>query len=354
MKEVLFRNRRAMQLEDDSLRLTVSVEGGHIAELLEKKTDINPLWQPPWPSIEPSAYCREKHPEYGSDSESKLLSGILGHNLCLDYFGGPSAEEFAAGLTVHGEASIVPYTFSAVEGGMKAEAQFPIAMMRFQRTMQLEGAGTVRIREELENLTGMDRPVGWTQHVTLGPPFIERGVTRFSLPVRKSKSYPAKLGPAQTIKPYTEFEWPMAPAEDGTDVDLRVYPAKKSSAMVTGHLVEENRTYGHFFAWHPHSRLAIGYLWKRADFPWIALWDENHSRFGPPWNGRSLTRGVEFGVSPWAEGRRAMVDRGSLFGTPVYRWIPARSRVAVEYLALVRVMDRIPEEVPEDIVRLLP
>ena len=51
-------------------------------------------------SIEPSTYDRARHPEYGSDAESKLLAGIMGHNLCIDMFGGPSEEEAAAGMTV--------------------------------------------------------------------------------------------------------------------------------------------------------------------------------------------------------------------------------------------------------------
>ena len=84
-----FHNRRAVQVENDAVRVTLTIEGGHIAEILEKNSGVNPLWIPPWPSIEISSYSREKHPEYGADSESKLLAGIMGHNLCLDMFGPP-------------------------------------------------------------------------------------------------------------------------------------------------------------------------------------------------------------------------------------------------------------------------
>ena len=51
-----FRDRRAVQIESDALRVTVLVEGGHIAEILDKQSGVNPLWTPPWPSIEPSSY----------------------------------------------------------------------------------------------------------------------------------------------------------------------------------------------------------------------------------------------------------------------------------------------------------
>src|SRR5258707_12768430 len=109
MPEETYRGRRAHRIETAYLRVTVLVEGGHIAEIADKRTGVNPLWTPPWPSIEPSTYDRTKHPEYGADAESKLLAGIMGHNLCLDTFGTPSPDEVAAGLTVHGEASVVPY-----------------------------------------------------------------------------------------------------------------------------------------------------------------------------------------------------------------------------------------------------
>ena len=76
----MFRGRRATSIENDALRLTVLHEGGHIAEILDKQTGINPLWIPPWPSIEPSAYDEARHPEYGGGTDASLLAGIMGHN----------------------------------------------------------------------------------------------------------------------------------------------------------------------------------------------------------------------------------------------------------------------------------
>ena len=71
-----------------------------------------------------------------------------------------------------------------------------------------------------------------------------------------------------------------------------------------------------FVAFSPDTRLAFGYVWRRADFPWLGIWEENQSRTHAPWNGRAVTRGLEFGVSPMPESRRAMVERGRLFDTP--------------------------------------
>ena len=83
----IYRGRRAAAIENQFLRVTVLQEGGHIAEILDKETGINPLWTPPWRAIEPSAYGPDVYAEYGAGVEGKLLAGIMGHNLCLDIFG---------------------------------------------------------------------------------------------------------------------------------------------------------------------------------------------------------------------------------------------------------------------------
>src|SRR5947209_20499565 len=105
--ECSYRGRRAVCIENAGLRVTVVREGGHIAEILHKESGVNPLWSPPWTSVDPSTVAAGAT-EYGGGAEARLLAGILGHNACIDLFGGPSPEEAAAGITVHGEASIRP------------------------------------------------------------------------------------------------------------------------------------------------------------------------------------------------------------------------------------------------------
>lgn len=326
------------------LRVTVLVEGGHIAEMRDKQTGVNPLWTPPWPSIEPSTYSLEKHPEYGCDAESKLLAGIMGHNLCLDIFGGVSAEEAAAGLTVHGEASVAPYSIEEAGDGLVARADLPQAQLRVERRLRLEGR-VLEITETVENLSATDRPVGWTQHVTLGPPFLEKGSTQFRAPATRSKVIESDFSQGKGyMKIGAEFDWPWVPHKDGGAVDLRVFTDTPVSGGFTTHLMDPQREQAFFIAFSPRTQVAFGYVWKQADFPWLGIWEENYSRLNPPWNGQTLTRGMEFGVSPMPETRRQMIARGSLFGVPGYRWIPARTPVRAEYCAFLTSAPSIPEE----------
>lgn len=344
MSETTYRGRRCTSIENQHLRVTVLHEGGHIAAILDRETGVNPLWTPPWPSMEPSQFGLEAdHRErFGANAESRLLAGIMGHNLCLDIFGGPSTDEAAAGLTVHGEGSVVGYEVLERDGALLMRARFPLAQIAFERRLELHGR-TVTIRESVENLTGCDRPIGWTQHVTLGPPFLEKGVTEFRSSATRSKVFEGGFGSHDYLPAGAEFDWPFAPRSGGGRADLRVMNGAAASSAFTAHLMDPTREDAFFLAFSPASQLVFGYVWKRADFPWMGIWEENCSRVHAPWNGKTLTRGMEFGVSPMPETRRQVIERGRLFDTPTYRWLPAKSRIEVEYRAVMARAEAIPE-----------
>ena len=188
MNEIEYRGRRACALNNGTLEIIVTVEGGHIAAVVDRASGLNPLWSPPWPSLEPSRYDPLKHPQYGGNAESKLLAGILGHNLCLEIFGGPSDAEAAAGMTVHGEAPVATYDIGVTGDTLTQRTELPQAQLRFARSIRLPaGSRVATVTETVENLTALDHPLAWTQHVTLGPPFLEKGRTQFRSTATRSK-----------------------------------------------------------------------------------------------------------------------------------------------------------------------
>ena len=344
MTELIYRGRRAVSIENDRLRITVLLEGGHIAEIFDKRSGINPLWTPPWPSIEPSAYDPEKHHEYGRGTDAKLLAGIMGHNVCLDLFGGPSEEEASAGMTAHGEGPVVPYRVSGTDREFTLSADLPLARVAFERSIALHGSA-VRIREIVKNLSDFDRPIAWTQHVTLGPPFLETGVTQFRASARRSKVFEVQFGSADYLETGAEFDWPMAPRLSGGRADLQEFNGAPISSAFTTHLMDPQKEHAWFRAFSPSYQLAIAYIWRRADFRWMGIWEENHSRSHSPWNGQTLARGMEFGVSPIPESRAQMVARGRLFHTPTYGWLLAQGRLETEYWAIAQSTRSIPETI---------
>jgi hypothetical protein len=327
-----FHGREAVSVENDQIRVTVLTEGGHVAEMFHKKLGVSPLWIPPWTSAEPSKYSLAAYPEYGSDAESKLLMGIMGHNVCIDMFGPPSAEEAAAGLTTHGESSVVRYDIQAGGDKLEMKAPLPLAGLMFARSITLEGESAI-FHETLSNLTALDRPIGWTQHVTLGPPFLNAN-TQFTFPAARSRTFESPDFDGGVMAAATDFAWPNLPLADGSTVDLRGFCAEKPFSRFTTHLMEPGQMAG-FAAFSPEHQAVVGYQWKRMDFPWLGLWQENRKRSQPPWNNKGVTCGLEFGVSPYPETRRQMISRPALFGAPVYRWLPANGTAHVTYSAFV-------------------
>jgi len=149
--------------------------------------------------------------------------------------------------------------------------------------------------------------------------------------------------PGEYQKRGVDFDWPNVPTLDGGHADLRVYNSAPMSAAFTSHLMDPRREHGYFVAFSPTSKLAFGYVWNRADFPWLGMWEENHARTLPPWSGRTLTKGMEFGASPVSETRRKMIERNKLFDTPCFRWIPAKATVHVRYWAALAPAEHVPE-----------
>ena len=344
MTATYFRGRRAATIENDVLRVTVLNEGGHIAEVFDKRAGVSPLWIPLWETHEPSAFSKAHSNEFGHGDDAKLLAGIMGHNLCLDIFGGPSREESAAGLTVHGEGSVDHYEITQEPGELKARITLRLAQLEFSRVIQLQ-MDSIRILESIQNLSSIDRPFAWTQHVTLGRPFLDPATTEFRASMTRSVVAAFDPGFDAYLKLGNEFEWPLAPGADGDCVDLRKMKRDAPASSYTAHLADPSREHAYFVAHSPEFNLAFGYIWKRADFPWLGIWEENCSRQAVPWRGQEVTRGMEFGVSPFPETRREMVERNRLFATPTYKWIPAHGRLEAEYWIASQMATAMPESI---------
>ena len=344
MAEVIFRDRRAVQVENELLRLTVLYGGGHIAEIFDKRAGVSPLWIPRWKSQEPSEFSSGQMEEFGPGADARLLAGIMGHNLCLDIFGGPTPEEALAGLSVHGEASVGEYEISKSNDGMVARLTLQMAQLEFTRSIDLQ-SNWVRIKESTVNRLAIDRPIAWTQHVTLGPPFLDPTTTQFRASLTRSVVSQSDPGSDAYLSPGKEFSWPRAPRSDAGVADLRKMNNAAPASGYTAHLADPGLENSYFCAFAPRFRLAFGYVWRREDFPWLGIWEENCSRQNPPWCGREVTRGMEFGVSPFPETRREMVERGRMFDAPTYKWIPAHGRLEVEYWIVSQLADAIPEAV---------
>src|SRR5581483_3815895 len=354
--------RQAFFLENDRLSLAFLPGGGHIAAMMLKQgaaANLNPLWQPPWPSLEPMYFNPEKdYPPYGGPPEGRLLASIMGHNLCFDYFGASSGAEEAQGYGVHGEAPVSTWVTAGTQASRLEDPQGPgpeespdddgpsqeqpyselqaravlfKAKMEFVRRLRLwPGRQVVEVHSTAENLNHEPRWVGWQEHVTFGPPFLEKGVTVFDCSAKWCRVTPEAFYRLHRLELAAEFKWPHVPSSDGSKGDLRICPSVDINGDFTTQLMDPAREWAWFTAMNPRLGLLMGYLWRREDFPWMGLWEENFSRDFAPWHSKTLARGMEFGWQPQG-GREALVRQKELKGVPVVRQMAPNQKVAATF-----------------------
>lgn len=315
--------------------------GGHICELNLKECDgVNPLWRPPWKTIDPQRYDAAKHLRtYGPLPDGRLLAGIAGHNLSFDHFGPPSKEEIAAGHSTHGEAPSVKWKFNNASGAstttLRASALLPEAQIRLVRQMSLEARDPVVYCEESAlNLSTFDRPISWNEHVTFGPPFVEPDVTVFDMRATRAKTCPHSYSTRPLVKTDATFAWPNAPLKRGGRLNLRTVP-NVNFEHYTAQLIDPKGKLGFISACNPRASLLVIYVFRRMDFPWVGSWMERFHQSHPPWSGQTFCRGMEFSTTAFSIPRRETVEQNRLFGELVYRWLPAKSAVKVRYMILL-------------------
>ena len=329
--------RKVWQLDNEKLTLSVMEGGGNVSGLkLRAGPNISPYWVPIWKTVEPWKFRKADTSRYGV----RLLASISGHNLCLGAFGDPSPEEARAGMECHGEATVSRWKTLKRQRSKTGltfahGARLPIAEMDFTRTfVTARGSNIFRVREEIRSLSRKDQPYTMCQHVTFGPPFLEKGVTVFDTPATQGHTFIGEFNPRQRLRSNAPFEWPKGPGKKGA-VDLRrIGKEFKKTGDFCALRMDPKKEFAWFSAVNPELGLLVAYVWKRDDFPWLGNWEENFSRDGKPWAGRTLARGMEFTNTPFPVGIRKAVSMGKFQGIPTYRWLPARSKVTVEYRIL--------------------
>jgi hypothetical protein len=331
----LTNGRKVIWVGSQELRIALAMGGGHIAALRFDDIDetSNPYWQPPWPSLEPSAVTREMVNEhYGGPPEGRLLASIMGHSIALDRYGPPSTEEAADGAVTHGGMAVQSWTWHEPgENVLVGECDDSLAQLRFSRRVKVIGRCAV-IEEKIQNLCSWERPMCWQQHVSFGTPFCEDGFWASSN-CDRGTTHPQSFGAGASLLPNTETEWPLAPRKDGQFCDYSEPLSENAQANdFSGFRVRISDQLGNFVAGNKRLRFALFYLWPRRFFPWLGIWDERHARAEKPWCKKVSVRAFEFGVSPYPDTRCNLLGQPRLFDLPTYLVLPAGQSLWVRYL----------------------
>lgn len=313
-----FQDRDAWTIDTPQLRVTIMQSGGHVAEIVLKGDQaVNPLWIQSRRTIDADRYVAARDEKfYGGGEGARLMSGLLGHNVCFPFWGNPSPAEAAAGMTYHGETGIVRWRLLSSSGqSLTVSAELPESRTRLTRTVSVRGQ-IAYFEETGENESAWDRPLGWCEHVTLGPPFLERGVTVIDASLTRGRASGDPSG--------KEFRWPQGFEKQPIDL-RRLRDLKTAEGFVNNFLVDPARSEGFFAALNPRLNLLFGYVFPRADFRWMNIWEAN--------NAEMFTRGMEFSNTPSHGTMKTLVRTPQLWDTPAFEWLDAKSKLTKRYYA---------------------
>jgi len=342
-RPILWRKRSGWLLANEQIALCCLRGGGHLSSLSLRTgpaPNVNLLWEPSWQTIEPERYSQKKHGRrFGCAPVGKYLSGYAGHSLCLDYFGAPSDEEALQGLPLHGEVASSRWTLVRKGsrrglGLLSVRGAAPSAGLLVQRDIRLrENESVACVTETITNETSRDRYFQWAQHTTFGPPFLQAGESVCLMPGTRSKTWPLGYEGKEALESDREFTWPNAPAVNGRVLDISQPFTGNGRGFIATTLLAEERDSQLAYVAVLNWRLGLlaGYCFRRADFPWVANWEENCARTDAPWGGKTQARGLEFATSPMPLGLRDAILGGPLFGVPAVRCLPARGVRAASY-----------------------
>jgi hypothetical protein len=254
------------------------------------------------------------------------------HMLALDGFGAPSPEEAALGMPFHGETGKQIFKVIAIhESGpvhsVTLQATLPLAQEVFTRKIEFsDGESVIRVTSDLESLLTVDRPISWAEHATIGAPFLEKGKTVVDMPATNCRVRPYKPGGIPGHLAYDRsFKWPLAPTSNGGQADLRVIPTDHNWLDLASCQMDPNRKLEFVTALQLEKHLIFGYVFRHDDFPWLMSWmnftGDDHA-----------ARGMEFSTQAFDISHRETVAMSPLFGTPTFRWLPAKTKIETRFL----------------------
>lgn len=272
----------AVVLENELLRITVLLHGGHVVEFNHKPRDLDLVWLRP-----------------GATGPGDFFDSYPGGWQEVVPNGGAPAVYRGAALDQHGEAAGLPWECEVVDDdparvAVRLTVRARRTPLRVSKVLSLDsGSARLSTSATLTNEAPVEVHAMWGQHLAYGAPFLLPG-SRLTLPagVTVLPHETAINPPRRTVAPGGPYPWPTVPGPDGDPVDLSVIPspgAPSDVVYLTGF------TEGWYELRRPASEGGAGVRveWDAGALPYLWLWQECGDTTGFPWWGRAYVVGVE-------------------------------------------------------------
>ncbi len=302
-----------MKIENNQTVLEINLNGGSISDFHLKDLPVNPLsWR----------------------NKDTTMPPFMGHFLCFDRWGPPSEGEKLNGFQHHGEVNTITWKVLSEprinDGKISCSmtCTLPMGGLELTRRIEMPVDGTVAfVREEIKNLNKYGRMFNIVQHVTLGPPFLDK-TTLFDNNTEKGFENKGDGSPDQE-EPV--LRWPRT-VHNGKKVSLRHF--HDPWPLVSSFVYSPGDKYGWTSASNPGKNLLLGYIWKTEDYPWINFWRSME-------NDIPLAFGMEFGTTGLHEPFPVVAKKGKIFNRNLYDFIDAGEVILKSYTVFLA---RIPDD----------
>ena len=288
-------------LENEVLRVTVLLDGGHVVEFNHKPRDLDHVW------LAPDAF-----PPPGPDF---LDSYPGGWQEVLPNGGAPSRHRGAV-LGQHAEVANLRWDAEVVEDDPTGVAvrlsvvtrRFPLRLTKVLRLRA--GEARLSVEEDLTNAAPVPVEVMWGQHLAYGAPFLRPGA-RIVLPdgVRVTPHAGAINPPHRAMRAGGPYDWPLVPAPDGGTTDLSVVPAPGSPSDIA--YLSGFGDNGWYELRSGDDGAGVQVAWDATVLPYLWLWHELGATADWPWWGRAYVVGLEPFAGYPTDGLAAAVANGS-------------------------------------------
>jgi hypothetical protein len=290
LHDVTLRGVPAVVLENELLRITVLLHGGHVVEFNYKPHDLDLVWLAP-------GGVRAPDPGGADDDAARYFDTYPGGWQEVMPNGGAPARYRGAALAQHGEIAGLPWACEVVEDNparvaVRLTVRTTRTPFRLAKVLTLDsGAARLAVRAELANEAPVVAHAMWGQHLAFGRPFLRPGC-RVTLPdgVRVLPHAGTINPPRRAVSPGGPYPWPTVPTPGGDLLDLSVVPepgAPSDIVYLTGF------TEGRYELRHPDGGPAVRVRWDAAVLPYLWLWREFGDTTGYPWWGRAYVTGLE-------------------------------------------------------------
>ena len=307
MNEKTAKTDTVVKMENNSILLLVNLNGGSYFDFHLKELPVNPI---SWRATKP---------------EEKMF---MGHFVCFDRWGPPSAAEKANGFRHHGEVNTQVWELlnepHVINGLSTSSIMCTLPMAGLQLTRKMEVSAdepVVFIKEEIKNLKKNGRMFNIVQHVSLAPPFLDKSTLFDNNTLQGFEDKEdGSLNQDETI-----FKWPQAD-HNGEKVNLRQFEG--DWPRISSFVYNQNDRYGWVTACNPEKNLMLGYIWKTEDYPWINFWRSME-------NGVPVAFGMEFGTTGLHEPFPVVAKKGKIFGRNIYAFIDANEIINKSFTAFL-------------------